>query len=261
MTGIQGIILAAGRGSRMGAATDDRPKCLTRLGGRTLLSWQLAAFAAAGIADVTVVRGYLAQCLPGHDAEGRCYATRDNPRWAGTNMMASLAAAGPILTAHPCLVSYADIAFHPDNLRALAAAGGDIAIVYDRAWRALWQDRFDDPLDDAETFAARDGRLLAIGQRPRALDEVQGQYMGLLRFTPAGWSAVAGLLRELPPAAVDRLDMTGLLNRLLAAGVAIEVVAVDGRWVEVDRPEDHALYRRRLADVDAGGAWRHDWRW
>ena len=34
---MKGIILAAGRGSRMGVLTDERPKCLTELAGRTLL--------------------------------------------------------------------------------------------------------------------------------------------------------------------------------------------------------------------------------
>ena len=46
---MKGIILAAGRGSRMGVLTDERPKCLTVLAGRTLLEWQIEAMRKAGI--------------------------------------------------------------------------------------------------------------------------------------------------------------------------------------------------------------------
>ena len=38
-----GVILAAGRGSRMKALTEAHPKCLVELAGKPLLRWQLAA--------------------------------------------------------------------------------------------------------------------------------------------------------------------------------------------------------------------------
>ena len=40
---MRAIILAAGRGSRMGDLTEEYPKCLTQFAGRTLLEWQLSA--------------------------------------------------------------------------------------------------------------------------------------------------------------------------------------------------------------------------
>lgn len=50
--------------------------------------------------------------------------------------------------------------------------------------------------------------------------------------------------------------MTGLLNALLATGVDISAVAVDGDWVEVDNPEDIDLYEAKIANPN----WSHDWR-
>ena len=56
-------------------------------------------------------------------------------------------------------------------------------------WLALWERRFGDPLLDAETFRlSSDGSLLEIGNKPRNVEEVEGQYMGLLRFSPEGWT-------------------------------------------------------------------------
>src|SRR5438045_673554 len=85
---MRAVILAAGRGSRMGPLTDATPKCLLPLGGRPLLEWQVAALRGAGIDTVGIVRGYNA-----HLFDGRALTTFENPRWAETNMVASLACA------------------------------------------------------------------------------------------------------------------------------------------------------------------------
>ena len=74
----------------------------------------------------------------------------------------------------------------------------------------------------------------------------EGQYMGLLRFEPAGWRAVRALLAGMPAAEVDRLDMTSLLRRLIEAGTAVKGVAAAGRLVEVDSGEDLELYERLI---------------
>ncbi len=68
--------------------------------------------------------------------------------------------------------------------------------------------------------------------------------MGLLKFTPPAWSAVEKLLSTLDTATRDRLDMTGLLRRLLSEKeLPISTFATDGQWGEIDNPEDVALYQ------------------
>ncbi len=52
------IILAAGFGSRMMPATEDRPKPMVRVRGKRIIDTLLDALAAAEIRDVTVVGGY-----------------------------------------------------------------------------------------------------------------------------------------------------------------------------------------------------------
>ena len=60
---MKAVILAAGRGSRMGGRTEAKPKCLSVLAGKTLLDWQLEALRAAGIGDIGIVRGYLGETV------------------------------------------------------------------------------------------------------------------------------------------------------------------------------------------------------
>ncbi len=239
------VILAAGRGSRMGNLGDDRPKCLVTLEGRTLLERQVAALRCGGIDEIGVVRGYRAESI---GLPGLGYFA--NPRWAETNMVMSLAAAAPWLRAGPAIVSYADIFYRGCLVRELAAAEGPLVIAYDPDWRRLWTRRFSDPLADAETFRRNDaGRLLDIGGKTTRIEEIEGQYMGLLKFTPPGWGVVEALLAQLDAAARDRLDMTGLLRRLLAKNeIPVHVLGTKGQWGEIDSPDDVALYRKMIAD-------------
>lgn len=230
---MRGLILAAGRGRRMGAATDERPKALLAVGGRTLLAWQLAAFARAGVRDVALVRGYRGAEIA---FDGPSF---ENARWAESGIAASLAAAEAWLAAGPTVVSYADLVYPAEAVRAIAAAPGEIAVLHDPAWLALWRRRFDDPLEDAERFRAdAHGRVLAIGGRPDALDEVEGQYMGLFRLTPRGAERLLARWRALDAPARDRADVTGLLALLVAEGEEVRAVAHAGWWCEIDRARD-----------------------
>jgi L-glutamine-phosphate cytidylyltransferase len=250
---VRAIILAAGRGSRMGMLTHRHPKCLTVLGGKPLLQWQLEALHKAGIREVAVVRGYRSEILQGTD-----YAVFDNLRWEKTNMVMSLACAQPWLESGPCIVSYADILYHPAWVKALINGKGTLAITYDRFWYPLWRERFDDPLSDAETFRVTpDGLLQAIGDRANGLEEIEGQYMGLIKLTPEGWNLVESYLHGIPDEQRDKLDMTGLLRSLLREGAKISAVPVEGRWCEVDCEKDLRLYEKRL---ESGASWTHDWR-
>lgn len=231
---MRAIVLAAGRGSRMRALTGDRPKCLVEVGGRPLIEWQMEALHGAGIPEIALVKGYRADTL-------ERYTGYFNARWGETNMVRSLECASEWLREGPCIVSYSDILYPVETVRALAAQPGEIALTYDRKWLEQWSRRFEDPLSDAETFRvdAR-GRVVEIGNRPRTLDDVQGQYMGLLKFRPAGWRQVEANLAKLDAAAHDRLDMTSLLRGLIAGGAAVEGVPVDGRFFEVDSDADLA---------------------
>jgi choline kinase len=103
-------------------------------------------------------------------------------------------------------------------------------------------------LADAETFRIdAAGRLLEIGGKTTQIEEIEGQYMGLLKFTPSAWSMVEALLDTLDPAISDRLDVTGLLRRLLdEEKLPIQTFGTDGNWGEIDNPDDIALYQNMI---------------
>lgn len=246
------VILAAGRGRRLRPLTDRVPKCLVEIGGRPLLEWQLQALRAAGIHDLSVVGGYRARQL-----RSAGVAVLTNPDWRRSTMLASLLVARDRLRAGPCIVAYGDIAFGRRVVAGLMRTDADVAIVYDRDWRVLWEARFARPQDDAESLRVVNGAVAAIGAPIHDLSEADGQYIGLVRFTPSGWRRTERLLARLGARRVRTLETTHLLAYLVAEGERIAAVPIRGGWCEVDTPGDVKLYEDRLA---AGGRWSHDWR-
>lgn len=244
---MKGIILAAGRGSRMGDITEDQPKCKTQLLGKPLIEWQIETLQKAGMEQVGIVTGYLANTFN--------YPVNyfHNPDWAVTNMVSTLLCADSWLQNNDCIVSYSDIVYAVDDAQRLAQCSeAQLAITYDPLWLELWQRRFADPLDDAETFKTDSrGLLREIGAKASCVEEIQGQYMGLLKFTPSGWQQVKAYLHTLTPERLARLDMTSLLSALLRENINIVTVAINDRWYEVDNRNDLALYET-LADENGG---------
>ena len=119
------------------------------------------------------------------------------------------------------------------------AHGGDIVLTYDTGWLEKWSSCFDDPLEDAETFRLDgDERAIKIGNRPQGLAQAEGQYMGLLSFTPRGLESIEAHLATLPGRVRDVLDMTALLSALIEKDVAVRGIPFDGIWGEVDPPRD-----------------------
>ena len=237
---MRAIILAAGRGSRMGSMTQEKPKCMTLLSGRSLLDWQLKAFREAEVKNIGIVRGYRPNQIEG---DGAIYF--ENPRWNETNMLRSLMSADDWLKKYSCIVSYSDIVFPSDTVSQLANSSGDIVVCNNIEWLTVWKARFEDPLMDAETFRINDsGKLLEIGRKTRKIEDIKGQFMGLIKFTPSGWKKSQSLLSSLSPSQCDQMDMTSFLQRLIQTNISIETIPINGRWFEFDNQNDLEAYQK-----------------
>jgi len=240
MSEVLGVIVAAGRGSRLRPFTDTAPKCLLPFAGRRLIDWQISALRANGIERIGIVRGYRKESLSPLGLEAW-----DNPRWEETNMVYSLLCARKaLLAACSVVVAYADIVYEPRLVAALVASTDDIATTVDREWLKLWQLRFADPLSDAESLRLdRDNAILDIGRKVKSLSEIEAQYMGLLKFTSKGMRAFVDYC-DSRGADVEKLAMTDVLAGLIGQGTGVRGVPVRGGWLEFDGTGDIAAYAK-----------------
>ena len=235
------IILAAGMGTRLMPHTSDRPKCMVLLAGKSILSYQLQVLRNHGLDDISIVTGYQQEKLIASGAARIC-----NDDYATTNMVYSLFCAREVLSQEQeVLVAYADIIYSDSVLDSLLAATSHICVAVDLKWQDYWCKRFDDPLSDAETLRLdTSGRVLELGQKPKSLDDIQGQYIGLMKFSVEG---VATLIKcydqavaegTLGGKSVERAYMTDLLQHVIDSGYAIESVPIHGQWIEIDSKQD-----------------------
>jgi L-glutamine-phosphate cytidylyltransferase len=242
---LRAILLAAGRGSRLGALTSDRPKALVEFNGRSLLSRAVAQLRTAGIEEIGIVAGYRREML-------EAFADRlfVNESWASSGIFASLSTAAEWLTEAPCIVSYCDIFYPAELVASMMVAQGDIVVGYDPHAVDLWKRRLDDPLEDLESFTiSHDRQITSIGGRASHLSEIQGQYMGLMRLTPEGWRTIRRASETESSETRRNVDMTTLLSRSIQQGARLKGVPLRGPWGEIDSPTDIALYETLYPSV------------
>lgn len=237
---MKGIILAAGRGSRMGNLTKNLPKCRTLFLGKELIYWQLDALETPEIDQVGIVRGYMADTF---DMDVKYF---ENKKWESTNMVSSLLAAKDWLVSHECVISYSDIVYSKHIVNKLVATKGDIVITYDPNWLKLWRLRFEDPLVDAETFKLNGNKVIEIGNRANSIEEIDGQYMGLLKCTIKGWNLISDYLKKYETVTIETMDMTQLLQGLIKQGNEITATRIDEPWYEIDTEHDLEIYTKNL---------------
>lgn len=252
--GLKAIILAAGEGTRLRPYTLDRPKCLVEVDGLSLLDRQLAVLATEAIHPIVLIGGYRVEMLKRPGIE-----LRINPRYAETNMVWTLFCAENDLEGE-VLLSYGDIVYSREILQALLRSKADIAVAIDLDWESYWRARNENPLADAETLKmAADGRILEIGQKPKSLAEIEGQYMGLIKFSAKGTqllkkmfhdAKLAGVLRGKP---LEKAYVTDLLQAMIDLHYRLDAVSVHGGWVEVDTVSDllSPVTKNRLSQVES----------
>jgi len=232
---MKAIILAAGRGSRMKELTDEKPKCLIEFNGKPLIEWQLKAIKKTNIQEIGIVTGYKQEMLSDYDL-----VQFFNPNWDGTQMVYSLCYASNWLEKTSCIISYSDIYYDSSAIQFMMDCNADISLTYDTNWLKLWKKRFGDPLLDAETFRLNsDGFLAEIGKKPTSVEEIQGQYMGLLKFTPRAWKIAIDIMNSLPSKEIKIIHMTDLLQLLVESKkINIKPLPYDKTWGEFDSATD-----------------------
>lgn len=233
------IILAAGRGSRMKDSTEILPKGMVPIFGKPILEHCLHTLTQAGIKkeDIGIVTGYQKEKI---SFSGVTYF--HNEIWSETNMFYSLTMAKEWLEKEPCIMCYSDILFSAEPILKLMENTEDLAMTSYTGFWELWEKRFENPLEDLETFIMKEGVLREIGEKPSSKEEVMGQYMGLLKFTPKSWKAVEEAVALPLKKPVEKLDMTTLLQHLLSLGHTIDVIDCADLWLECDNQEDVRIY-------------------
>ncbi|MCP4002703.1 MAG: phosphocholine cytidylyltransferase family protein [bacterium] len=223
---VQAVIVAAGRGSRLQALTDDTPKCLLEIGGRSLLSLQIEALQMYGVKDLVVVTGYRASqieaLLP--DSATAVY----NPFWAETNNMASLWMARHLLS-DDFVYLHCDVLFDPAILGRLLEATGEVVLSVERKLC----DHEDMKVQIVDESIVRTGKELPIS-------DASGEFIGLARVSRDARTELMAEIEELVRDGHLQTYFAHAIERLNLRGVEVTPCDIgDGAyWAEIDTTAD-----------------------
>jgi len=226
---VKGIILAAGKGSRLNGTIGDKPKCLLRVGGKTLVERQVEAFRSVGIDDIVMVVGCQAEAV--RQTCGQRITYVDNTKFGQTNSLYSLWMARPLLY-DGFVVMNCDVLFHPQMLRDLVTSRHEDALL-------ISYQADDEPLGDEEMkIKVRRGRVVDIAKTLPA-DDADGENVGIVKFGRDG----ARLLSSLMDQRVAAGGLRDWAPRAFADFARQRPLFTVGTrafpWTEIDFPEDY----------------------
>jgi choline kinase len=250
---MRGIILAAGKGSRLNGTIGDKPKCLLRVGGKTLVERQIEALKSVGITDIVVVVGCQADSVRRNCGARITYI--ENSRFAQTNSLYSLWLARPLLY-DGFIVMNCDVLFHPQMLSDLVTSRHEDALLI------AYQDDDAEPFGDEEMkIKVRRGRVAEIA-KTLSPDEADGENVGIVKFGRDG----ARLLTTLLDRRVSAGGLRDWAPKAFGEFAQLRPLHVIGTrafpWTEIDFPEDYERAVREILpaiegeDAIAGGAGR-----
>lgn len=235
------VILAAGKGTRMGGLTRETPKPMLRVKGKPLLEHILERLAAAGVQRFCVVVGYRHEMIEEHfrdwpvPIEFRIQEPVD-----GSGSAARLAR--DFVGNESFLLSYADILCEPaeyvrcGSVLDKNAAAGVLAVK-----------RVDDPWQGAAVYE-ESGRIREIIEKPpRGTSTTHWNSAGFYAFRPTLFE----YLDRIRPSARNEYELTSALDLMLEDGLELRISPIEGEWRDVGRPED-------LEAMNAGNATSKD---
>ena len=232
-----GVILAAGMAKRLRPLTDTKPKCLLKVGNRTLLERTVRAMQQAGITEFVVVTGYrgdqirsfLENLEPLDNLEKPTFHFLHNADYEHNNNIYSLWMAGEVVRGKDFLLMDSDILCDPAAVVCIAQMQEP----------ALALNRHELGEEEIKVIVDADGHITEINKTCNPADAI-GESVGIEKMTAAYSEAIYKELDQM-------ISKEGLIDifyerafeRLIPQGYTFKVVdTTDYFSYELDTPED-----------------------
>jgi dTDP-glucose pyrophosphorylase len=240
---MKGVILAAGKGTRMKDLTRELPKPMLRVQGRPILEFILEGLKGAGIQEIFIVTGWRAEVVEQHFGDGSRWGLRiaygRQVVQDGTGKAPEVAR--DFVGDSPFLLTYGDILVRPETYPRMVdrfAQDDFTGVVTVTAGQDVTKgglNFFD------ETFCLK---RVVEKPGPQQLDELRAEgwlkpgttvwyNAGIYVFRPVLFEFTA----RLPKSPRGEYELTDAINAMLAAGHRLAGLEIEGRWVDVRDPE------------------------
>ena len=237
------IILAAGMSSRLRPLTSNKPKCMLKLSNETLIERQIKIFHNYNINDITIVTGYRSEVIDIPDVN---YVKNEN--YETTNMNESLFCALEPSNS-PVLVTYSDIVFEQKIIQQMLEITDGIRLAVNLNWKKYYQNRSMHSLSEAENVLVENERILQIRKNiSKSLQNQQiGEFLGIMMLSSDHVKILLERYSYLKKnhigtfhnsSSLSNAYITDMLQEIINCGINVNPVFTEGRWFEIDTPED-----------------------
>ncbi|MGE0599157.1 MAG: NDP-sugar synthase [Dehalococcoidia bacterium] len=226
----QAVLLAAGRGVRLGALTEAFPKGMLDVGGEPIIHRIIGGLAAAGIADLTIVTGHYAEVLETGTGNGERWGVRITyvRQSAPEGTARALLLARPFLDAGPFFVGWGDIVVDAANYAKVAEASTENGA-------ALAVNEVEDPYAGGAVYVDGRFRITRIVEKPpQGTSTTRWNNAGLFVLPPAAWP----FIEALQPSTRGEFELPQAIAAFVAAGNPMTAVPIAGPWFDIGTPEN-----------------------
>lgn len=242
-----GVILAAGMARRLRPLTDNKPKCLLKVGERTLLERTVSAMQQAGISDFVVVTGYRGEMIrdfldeyaKGSPSPTPSFTFLHNADYEHNNNIYSLWMAGEIVRGKDFLLMDSDIFCDPAAVVRIA----------NESVPALALNRHELGAEEIKVIVDDDMQIKEINKTCRPEDAL-GESVGIERITASYSEALYKELDQmiLQESLID-IFYERAFERLIPQGFTFRVVdTTDYFSYELDTPEDFEMAKKLMPE-------------
>lgn len=223
------VVLAAGKGTRMGALTEELPKPMLPVAGKPLLEHILDRLGRAGVRECCLITGYRREIIERHFEHYPMRLVFVHQEVINGTAAAAKLARG-FVAAHAFLLTYGDIWCEPDDYRRVMKpveeeleTAATLAVKY-----------VDDPFQGAAVYV-KDGFIRTIIEKPlKGTSTTHWNSAGIYCFRPNVFEEID----RVPLSARGEYELTSAIEQMIQLGRKLRAVEIQGVWRDIGRPED-----------------------
>lgn len=232
---MKAIILTAGVGSRIRPLTDNTPKCLLDINGKTILERMVENVSGCGITQFVVITGYLQEQVTSFITEHfprLKFSFVHNEKYAETNTAYSLYLTRKLVEGDSFIKLDGDVVFEKAVVEKLINDQNQNCLCMDKNIRLA--------TEEVKVSLGENNKVLKVGKKipPQA---AQGESIGIEKLSAEGGVAFYNALEQVlkdPKNNQEYYDDS--YTTLVERGVPFYATDITGlKWVEIDTHEDY----------------------
>ena len=234
---MKAIILAAGRGSRLGNYTKKIPKALVDINGKSLIERQIHLFQKNGITEIFIVRGYMKEKFNLDNIE-----FIDDDGYANHDQLGSLIAAQEKISGEVLILF---VVFDENILHQILDTNEDISLALDLDWQRNYDGQKNNQFPALAEI--ENNRIIRLSEKEDLVrNNFCGEFFGILKLSSRGSEILNEIIDKNKnyknqfhdSASFNVAKLPDIIQEIIGSDIIVRPIFIQGKWIEIDTPKD-----------------------